>query len=89
MKRMPKKMKLMPLFQELRGRAEISNRRPTVTGSGICLMQLRVNNIAAMLPRRRLVVSVKLDDTAFLPHPVKITHASSESRSPSTGAQPG
>jgi len=85
---MAKKMKLMPLFQELKGRAEISNRRPTPTATGIYLMQLRAQNGTATLPRRRLVISVNPAATGTLPRPVKINHVSSMTGAPSPGARP-
>ena len=85
---MAKKMKLMPLFQELRGREEISSRRPTPGATGLYLMQLRAQNGSTTLPRRRLVISVKPAAKASLPHPVKITHVIPESCSPSPGTRP-
>lgn len=85
---MAKKMKLMPLFQELKGRAEISNRRPTPTATGIYLMQLRAQNSATTLPRRRFVISVNPGATGSLPHPVKINHVAPASDAPSSGTRP-
>jgi hypothetical protein len=71
---MAKKVKLMPLFQELKGRAEISNRRPINTGTGIYLMQLREQASRATQPRVRLMISVTADETHTPADPVKITH---------------
>ena len=85
---MAKKMKLMPLFQELKGRAEISNRRPTSTGTGVYLMKLRQQSSGATLPRRRLVVSVSPGPAGALPHPVKINHVSVDAAPSSPGARP-
>lgn len=85
---MAKKMKLMPLFQELKGRAEISNRRPAATSPGVYLMQLREHSGPATLPRRRLVVSINPSGPASLPHPVKITHVQTVDAAPSPGARP-
>lgn len=88
MKCMAKKMKLMPLFQELQGRARILNRRPTATGTGVFLMQLRANSGTVALPSRRVVISVKQSANASLPHPVKINHATPEAPSLSPGSRP-
>jgi len=88
MKRMAKKMKLMPLFQELKGRADITNRRPTPTATGIYLMKLREQTSTKTVPRRRLAVSVSPATNGSLPRPVKIKHVSSDSASPSPGARP-
>ena len=71
---MAKKLRLMSLFQELNGRAQMTNRRPTPTATGIYLMQLRAQAGAIALPRRRLMISVELGKTQALPHPVKINH---------------
>jgi hypothetical protein len=89
MKRMAKKMKLMPLFQELKGRAEISNRRPSPNGAGIYLMKLRQQNGGTTLPRRRFVISVNPGASGSLPRPVKINHVSAANGAPSPGARPG
>ena len=88
MKRMAKKLKLMPLFQELKGRAEISNRRPNSTAPGVYLMQLREQTGSATLPRRRLVIAVNSGAAKALPRPVKIHHTNSLVGSPSPGARP-
>ena len=88
MKRMAKKIKLMPLFQELKGRADISNRRPSASGTGVILMKLREQNSSTALPRRRLTISVNPATNGSLPRPVKIKHVSSELASPSPGARP-
>jgi len=74
---MAKKLKLMALFQELNGRAQMTNRRPTPTATGIYLMQLRAQAGAITLPRRRFMISVDLSKTQPLPHPVKINHVGS------------
>lgn len=74
MKRMAKKMKLMPLFQELKARADISNRRPDSKGTGVYLMQLREQTSRATQPRVRLMISVTSDDTHVPADPVKINH---------------
>src|SRR4051812_32028328 len=74
MKPMAKKMNLMSLFQELSGRAQMTNRRPAPTATGIYLMQLRAQAGSIALPRRRLMISVDLSKTQPLPHPVKINH---------------
>ena len=71
---MAKKLKLMSLFQELRGRAIVTNRKPAQPSSGIYLMQLREMMGRNTLPRRRLTITVDLSKAQPQPHPVKITH---------------
>lgn len=71
---MAKKLKLMSLFQEVQGRAQVTNRRPAQPSAAIYLMQLRAQSGATALPRRRLVISVDLNTVQPGPHPVKINH---------------
>lgn len=77
MRPMAKKLKMMTHFQELRGRAQVTNRRPIPAASGIYLMQLRAQAGTTTLPRRRLSITVDLKQSQPLPHPVKIKHVSS------------
>ena len=85
---MAKKLKLMSLFQELSGRAQLTNRRPAQPSSVVYLMQLRAQSGAATLPRRRFMISVDLSKTQPLPHPVKINHVRVAVTSPDPGARP-
>ncbi len=85
---MAKKMKLMALFQELSGRAQVTNRRPAQNSAGVYLMQLRAQSGAAALPRRRFMISVDLSQTQPLPHPVKITHVRATEPGPDPAARP-
>lgn len=84
---MAKKLKLMSLFQELQGRAQITNRRPAPPSAGVYLMQLRTQTGTTTLPRRRFMISVDLPPPQPTPHPVKINHVRTAelSASPATG----
>jgi len=84
---MAKKLKLMSLFQEVRGRAQVTNRRPTHSATGVFLMQLRAQSGATTLPRRRFMISVELQPLQAAPHPVKINHirVSEVGAAPATG----
>jgi len=86
---MARKLKLMSLFQELNGRAQMSNRRPAQPATGIYLMQLRAQVSAIALPRRRLMISVELSKTQPLPHPVKIHHVGGNAVITKSGVQTG
>jgi hypothetical protein len=88
MKDMAKKLKLMSLFQEISGRAQVTNRRPAPASAAMYLMQLRSQSGAAVLPRRRFMISVDLSQTQPLPHPVKINHVRATEASPEPGARP-
>jgi hypothetical protein len=76
---MANKAKLMKFLQEVRGYAQITNRRPAPRPSVLYLMQLRGKNAQAAAPKRRLiVVTHETNESANTPLPIKITHVKSE-----------
>jgi hypothetical protein len=79
---MATKIKMMKLLQEIRGMAQITNRRPQPKPPGLFLMQLRSHVMQATIPRRRLVIPVDLREPPDIPHPVKITHLNGDSPVP-------
>ena len=76
---MATKDKLMKLLQEVRGLAEITRRHPAPKASPLFLMQLRSHLNNSCRPRYRLNIAMDHGETAHFPHPVKITHLSSDS----------
>jgi hypothetical protein len=64
----------MKMLQEIRGFAQITNRRPQVKPPGLFLMQLRSQAHRNGLPRQKLIIPITLQDPPDIPHPVKITH---------------
>ena len=78
---MANKAKLMKFLQEVRGYAQITNRRPAPRPSVLYLMQLRARNEQASAPRRRLIVVSETHENANTPLPIKITHLKSEDSS--------
>jgi hypothetical protein len=71
---MAAKVRIMKLLQEIRGFAEISNRRPQPRQPGLFLIQLRSHVTHATATRRKQIISVDVLDRPDIPHPVKITH---------------
>jgi hypothetical protein len=65
---------MMKLLQEIRGFAEITNRRPQPRSPGLFMMQLRSHLTHTTLPRRKRSVIIDMQDLTEIPHPVKITH---------------
>ena len=76
---MATKDKLMRLLQEVRGLAEINRRQPAPKPSPLFLMQLRSHLTNSSRPRYRLNIAVDANESAHFPHPVKITHLSTDS----------
>jgi hypothetical protein len=73
---MATKVRLMKLLQEVRGMAEITNRRFVPKPPMLYLMELRARSVAAAASTsRRLVIRVDARDIAEIPDPVKITFA--------------
>lgn len=78
---MANKARLMKFLQEVRGYAQITNRRPAPRPSVLYLMQLRARNEQASPPKRRLIVVSETPEHANTPLPIKITHLKSEDSS--------
>jgi hypothetical protein len=76
---MAKKLKLMSLFQELGGRAAVSNRMPVHPSTGMFLMQIRAQASAAPAVRKRFMISLDRQPLSPCPHPVKINHVRNRS----------
>jgi len=76
---MAAKIRLMKLLQEIRGFAQITNRRPAPRQPGLFLMQLRSQFTQGSPLRRKLVIPVDLQDLPDIPHPVKITYVKAPS----------
>jgi hypothetical protein len=70
---MAAKVKLMKLLQEIRGLAEITNRRPSPRSPGLFLIQLRSHLLHTTQPLRKRI-SVDAQEQPDVPAPVKITH---------------
>jgi hypothetical protein len=71
---MAAKIKMLKLLQEMRGFADITNRRPQPRPPGLVLTQMRSHVIQATLARRRLSIATDKQDQPDDPHPVKINH---------------
>ena len=71
---MATKIKLMRLLQEVRGHAQITNRRPAPRQTALYLMQLRGRASEIHSPKRRLAVTTDSNESANHPLPIKIHH---------------
>jgi hypothetical protein len=78
---MAKKVILMKLLQEIRGYANVTNRRPTPATPMLYLMQLRRRNAHAHTqvrvpqPLKRLAITANWQNPGEAPAPIKIHHA--------------
>jgi len=75
--RMATKVRLMKLLQEIRGYAQISQRRQQPKPPGLFLLQLR-SHLNQPARRRRLIVPIQMHENPDIPDPVKITIIESE-----------
>ena len=71
---MANKMKLLKMLQEVRGLAQVTNRRPAPRPPLLYLMQLRSQATPEDGPRRRLTVETDSRDGGLDPLPIKINH---------------
>jgi hypothetical protein len=85
----------MKLLQEIRGFAEMSQRRPQPRKPGLFLIQLRSHVLRTTTARKKQTIAVDMLEHPDIPHPVKITHlpvvpvpgVASETRVAAPGAQ--
>jgi hypothetical protein len=70
---MATKTKLFKMLQEIRGLAQVTNRRPAPRPPLLYLMQMRSQTTQPTFPKRRLAIE-KAKDTGHLPLPIKIHH---------------
>ena len=85
---MAAKVKMLTLLQEIRGFAQISNRRPPPQCSGLTLAQLRLQGKRAALRRRRLNIAIDPPTQPDIPLQVKIHHVRPDSASPASAPAP-
>lgn len=71
---MATRIKVMKLLQEMRGFAEISNRRPQSRSPGLYMLQMRSQVLRATLSKRRQTISIEMQNRPDIPDPVKIRH---------------
>jgi hypothetical protein len=65
---------MLKLLQELRGFAELSNRRPPPRSPGLLLTQIRSQAFPGTPPKRRLSIRIDTQDRTDVPCRVKINH---------------
>ena len=71
---MATKIRLMRLLQEVRGHAQITNRRHAPRQHTLYLMQLREYSTEFHSPKRRLAVTTDSNESENNPLPIKIHH---------------
>ncbi|MBP9900097.1 MAG: hypothetical protein V9H26_22870 [Verrucomicrobiota bacterium] len=71
---MATKIKVLKLLQEIRGHAQITNRRPAPRPPVLYLMQLRAQPAPAELPKHRVTITTDAKAFANGPLPIKINH---------------
>lgn len=71
---MAAKVRIMKMLQEIRGFAEVTQRRPQRRQPGLFLMQLRSHVTHTTGTKRVQTIAVDMLDRPDIPDPVKITH---------------
>ncbi len=71
---MAAKVKMLKLLQEIRGFADIANRRPPPRCPTLVLTQIRAHGAQETLRRRRLSITFDKPPQPDMPHQVKINH---------------
>lgn len=74
---MATKMKVPKMLQEIKGYAQITNRRPAPRPPLLYLMQLRTHPVSANLPKHRLAIATDPKAFATGPASIKISHVKS------------
>jgi hypothetical protein len=79
---MATKVKMMKLLQEIRGLADITQRRGQPRQPGLFLIQLRSHVHYTTQPKRKRIIAVDVLDRPDISHPVKINHVRTAHISP-------
>lgn len=79
---MAAKMKMMKLIQEIRGLAELTNRRPQPRPTGLFLVQMRSHISQTSVQNRKRNITIEGPSTTSIPQSVKITHLRAQAPRP-------
>jgi hypothetical protein len=71
---MATKVKILKMLQELRGLAQITERRPSPRLPGLFLLQMRSHLAQTTLARRKSTIPVTIQDRPDIQHTIKINH---------------
>jgi hypothetical protein len=71
---MAAKIQMLKLLQEIRGFAEVSNRRPQSRSPGLWLTHIRTHMLQGVVPKRRLSIRIDPQERTDVPYRVKINH---------------
>ncbi len=85
---MAAKIKMLTLVQEIRGFAQIANRRPAPRHPGLFLAQLRSQGMSHPLRKRKLNISIDQPDQSSIPLQVKINHVKHAVRAAAAASAP-
>jgi len=75
---MATRMKMLKLLQEMRGFAQVTNRRPFNRHPGLFTLQIRCHMAQTTAAKRKQTISIRMQEPTDIPHPVKIVHLEPE-----------
>ncbi len=81
---MATKIKMLKLLQELRGFADLTNRRPQPQSPGLFLLQMRSHVLQTTLPQRKRTLPIDIQGPVEIPAPVRIRHVQGRAIPPAT-----
>ncbi len=79
---MATRMNMLKLVQEMRGLAQITNRRPLPRHPVPAVLDVRPPNRRGAAFKRKRLIQIHVQDPPDIPHPVKITYLDNPSSGP-------
>jgi hypothetical protein len=71
---MATRIKMLKLLQEMRGFAQVTNRRPLNRHPGLLALQIRSHVSQTTAAKRKHTIFISMLEPTDIPHPVKIVH---------------
>ena len=78
---MATRINMLKLMQEMRGMAQITNRRPHERPAGFPILAERGGFRRGLPPKRKRHIQIQVQEPLDIPSPVKITHLLAQSPS--------
>ncbi len=77
---MATRVKMLKLLQEMRGFAEVTNRRRISRHPALFTIQLRTPALKNAPPKAKFAIPISMKEPCDIPHPVKIVYLTIEAK---------